>query len=1017
MNLYINNYLSGIEVINSTLKSQKNKLSHERVEKIMSNLDQLLHNLEHHVRKEKFTPFTEPLKPWIVEVLQTVHQTLGLYDEGQLEKIESIKQRLLKLQSSVETQESLREKKVSYEEIVTIAYFCDLHIPDHNGAISWSLKQAMTQGIPLITTRSLLLGKERSSDHEFKAIDYFLAMQKVILENKDKWDIYQNGEAFVFIPHTIFPELKGVKKLEAFDFRTDGLLKKSSVEAIFEKAATKSTIHDVIDLFSNESKVDSIFYVVGHGGAESVAALNEQDYRTFLNFLYHRRCKGLAISSCASGGKSSLMNIPEQRFSDQAGFLDQQKSHPFPILVRSIGDFLTYTEQPAELDLRSFLDEFNSFIHGPHIKQRLCQNLKNVEKGHKKTFQNLVKFYPAHSAGIPGGFRPADEDGTAFALTYNAMRKSEIEAVISKDRAKMFEPAKIIVKEARILEIHPLVTPLPLFFEGVNPILLSMTPGSGHHFVKALELQFSFFTSTPLYFLKKTIDYHKKDFRHANKGFFIGEIKCNAKMFRGIALKITPSGAMCVGKDEEGNCFFTKDGVSPTQITPFLHGMICREIMSVTHPEKQALTSMSAGQESEAQFEEAVYGCGHFSLDFDQVFNLDDEHFLENMKSQMQRVDREAAVIFLLENGNVELAFRLFKNENLDPNMKKFDGSPLLFFAIRSKDLEMIRFLLSQGVDINIPNAAGRPALNQAIIQLGVAYKKRDEGVGNAQEVAESEEILELLLNEPSLNLEALNSLGWTAITHGMAHSEIMKMLIKRGAKVDYCHSSGRSLLSTLVSTHEHNEVEILLEYDPDPNLGSPTALTNAFRINDTKLVRKLLEAGGTPFQCDTKGQLPFIDAIFWTSPETMEMLLERGEYNPEISSKNGMFPLLAALLTGNKEKIEMIKSKKFIFPASMTKDLKTFFKFALDRHLIFDEEDAIADLLKIENAPHALIAEYLFTRAKEPFLKKLIENGIIDMSVIGSEDLARLMDHKSQEDALGSFLENGSKKQLLSST
>ena len=990
MNLYINNYLSGIEVINSTLQTQKNSLTNERVEKIMSNLDQLLHDLEHHVKKEVFTALTEPLKPWIVEVLQTVHQTLNLYADGRLEKIESIKHKILDLQSIVEIHPVFKINP-PLEDVVGIAYFCDLQVPDHNGGIGWSMRQAIMQNIPFVTTRSMLHASGRVGEDGLKALDNFMKMQKIIYSCRNKWDIYQNGEVFVFIPLIAFRYLKCTDRLEALDLRSDGKLKRCPVEAIYEKAPVKSTIHDVIDVFASQATAKTIFYAFGHGGSNFVAALCEEDYRIFLDFLSGRHCKGLVISSCCAGGKSSLLNIKEKLGDGPAGFLDQQKSHPFPILVRSFGDFTTYTEQPAEVDLREFLDEFSCFVQGKQTFSQLRQVIRNIESGQKKDFVNLIKFYPAHSAGIPGGFRPLNESESAFSLTYNEVKKAEIGPVISKNFKGTSNPGSIIVRNAGMLEIHPLVISLPIVFEKHNPVLFSMTPGHAHHFIKALTHTHSFSVRSPLDFIRKTIDYHKKDFRYASKGFFIGEIRCNDKALTGVALKLTPQEAICTGKGEDGNYFFSTDGKAPIVITPFLHGMICHEIMQTTRSEEKAIISMSGGQESEREFEEAVREGNLFSLDFQSVFNMDDTLFFDYMKNQVQPQDQEAAVIFLLESREVARAFKLYKSLDLDPEMKKFTGTPLLFAAVQVNAVDMVRHLLQQGADINVPNASSRPLLNHAIVWLADAYKKGKGGNDNAEEIADREEILDLLLEHPELNLGTLNSLGWTAVPNALADHRIMEKLIAKGAKIDHCHKNGWSLVSALIATRDIEELNVLLAFKPDPNLGSPTALSYAFKANNSKLIKNLLDIGGEPFKQDILGKVPFIDAIFWTSADVLERLLEREDCNLEIEEKNGMFPLLAALLIGNEEKICMLKRAKFIFPIHMSKEAESYFQNVLERYIQMDDEDAITDLLAIGNVPHILVAEQLLKKYKEPFLKRLLNLQVIDVMSLSTESLAKL--------------------------
>lgn len=983
MNLYINDDLRGIEFINSTLQSEQDSLPATRVEKIMENLDHFLHNLKHHIKREKFTLLTEPLMPWIFEVLQNIDKTLDLYKDGRLIKIETVKQKIWDLQSAVENHplSLLKEKQVLQNEIVSMALFFDFDAVDHNGGIAWALKQAIDQGVPFVTTRSMLLGIGIVGGNDFKVFDHLLDLQKKLYQIDPKWNIYQNGEIFVFLPKANFSGKTDSQILEAFDLCADGLLKKSSVSTIYEKAAVKCSIHDVIELFAEDAKVDSLFYAAGHGGPSNVAALKDEDYRIFLDFLERRRCKGLAIFSCSSGGKSSLLNIPEKPL-ENAGFLGQSRSLSFPVLVRSIGDFTAYCQQPAEENLKGFLDEFGSFVKGTQNMRQLRKKIKNLEGSKDKIFTNLIKFYPAYSAGIPGGFRAINECDNAYPLTYHSVKKAEIEPVLCK-KGRTAKSCSIAIKNMSYLEISPLVVSVPIVFEGLNSVLLSITPGNGHHFIKDITLGPSFFTGSPLDFIKKTVDYHQMS--HAEKGFFIGEIKGNGKTLRGVAFKISSSGAIGVGVDDLG-CYLADDATKPKRITPFLHGLICREIMQTTVPEEKAVISMAGGQESEQEFTEAVVESNLFSTKFDKVFAIEDESLCGYMKNQ-PLMDQEAAVIFLLENKACKHAFDLFERLDLDPNMKKYNGNPLLFIAVQSNAGDMVRHLLKQGVNVNTTNSSGRPVLNQAIVEYAEACNKFDSGIVSKQEVGEREAILDLLLAEPTVKLEALNTLGWPAITHALEHYKAMEKLIGKGATVDCCRGNGRSLLSALVATEAWVDLELILTYNPDPNKGSPTALAQAFRANDPGLIKELLDRGGKPFMHDNNGRVPFVDAILWASAETVKVLLERSDCDPEIMPDSGMFPLLVAHIVGDKQKIQLLREKKFSFPFDeLSKELEVYVKQILDRYLLEGDEEAIKELLSVDLVRQELVIGHFLEKSRHDMLKKLLDMGVIDDAILPRE-------------------------------
>src|SRR6185369_9706939 len=91
--------------------------------------------------------------------------------------------------------------------------------------------------------------------------------------------------------------------------------------------------------------------------------------------------------------------------------------------------------------------------------------------------ENYEKVYFPHTAGIPGGFHPIGQRGRGYSLTYSVVKQAEL-----RSKKPFAESDVIQIKNSELLEIHPLVTLVPLVCAGENPILISMIPGKGHHY-------------------------------------------------------------------------------------------------------------------------------------------------------------------------------------------------------------------------------------------------------------------------------------------------------------------------------------------------------------------------------------------------------------------------------------------------------------------------------------------------------------------------------------------------------
>lgn len=990
MSIYLRSDIEGLNHISFSLEYNSKNLSSQHLDKLIANLSQSLNNLQFHI-KDGFTPLTEDWRSQIIYSLENLNQTISLVrDDEQKNKIQSIKDKIISIQSSIEIAPSFDVKK-HHSNVIPIAFFCDFDCPDHNHAIINRLEDAIQQkGPSFITTRSLLRGEGLKSGIK----DQLIKSEKLCLENKDDWDIYQKGELLIFIPKSLYPNLNGFQKLQALDFKTDENLKLISAREAVSESQKSSKIQDFIDLFIEQPLTNKLFMLFGHGGSDTVGALKEKNYLKFSNFLDKQRCKGLVVWSCSSGGVSSLLNIPESQISPK--FIDQEKSHSFPVIVCSIGDFTTAL-QPVEKQIMKFINEIGKFTESSkgQTVEELRKRIESLEGGKETKVISFIKLYPAHSAGIPGGFRPIGEGSKGFNITYATVKKAGLNIASTSEGKKIGlakEPKIVVPPQTEFLLIHPLVIEVPLIFTKKNPVLMSMTPGSGHHFLKSLKLSESEHTNS-IDFIKKTLDFHK-ELSHGCKGFFIEELNHKGTKIYHVIFKISSKEARC-GWREGIKYYMTfpkrdqynQEIIVPIEVSRIEYATLCYETSLITKGSEKALRSVSAGYESDSIFQEALKEADFYpTYEKYLLFNHKiltssevEDWLLEYIQKQELRY-KYSLIAFLIKQGNPSLALKLFNESHLTwpefSNLKFFDN-PILSYAIEANHADLVEHLL-KSANTEAFNIDGNPPLHQAISQLAALYKECKQGILNASMIKEKEKILDLLLQH-GCGINTKNKRGWTAIALALSHRHLVEKLINKGASLKQVNTE-KGLTHYDISIGRSDEsIDLLIEFGVIPG---PNVLNLAIELKDTDLLKKLLKAGANPFEIDPKGRVPLIEAILRAPAKVVKLLLDRENCDLNVKDKNGLTPLEAAFIVGNQEKIQLLREAKA--EISDISNLKSSLKSVFFRYVATQDIESFQEMLKFSHHDdlEVYVADYLLKGGYVNILKKLIATGYINVAL-----------------------------------
>ena len=173
-----------------------------------------------------------------------------------------------------------------------------------------------------------------------------------------------------------------------------------------------------------------------------------------------------------------------------------------------------------------------------------------------------------------------------------------------------------------------------------------------------------------------------------------------------------------------------------------------------------------------------------------QIFTKNGAKFGEKYK--------EAALLSAYEHGDMDVVKTLI-SDGVNVNVATAEGQPLIILAAARGDIIMIDLLLDAGADINIRDIDGNPVLVSSIV--------------NAQyKVAEH-----LVQKGASINVKGPR---WAAIHLAALYgrTDFCKFLLDFGASVDQLGEDSYTALM-LACQDEHVEtVRLLLEYGADPN-------------------------------------------------------------------------------------------------------------------------------------------------------------------------------------------------------
>lgn len=266
------------------------------------------------------------------------------------------------------------------------------------------------------------------------------------------------------------------------------------------------------------------------------------------------------------------------------------------------------------------------------------------------------------------------------------------------------------------------------------------------------------------------------------------------------------------------------------------------------------------------------------------------------LEAEKQVMAKNGELMEAITNDNLEEVKRLL-DEGVEINAWNKDGDTALMYASEDGKIELVKLLLDKGADVNATGYDGCTALIRACENEKIEVIKR------------------LLKNKADVNVRAKD--GETALICACqkGNLEVAKVLIAKGADVNAKGEDSRTPLIMACIGSMDNQLEMIklllkngsgVEIKDDYN---ETALMHAAASNNPKIVKLLIDKGADVSAATEGGYTLLMVAAQHDSPEVVRLLLDKGA-NVNAKSEDGTTALMFASLHGNLQIAKLLIDK-----------------------------------------------------------------------------------------------------------
>ncbi|KAJ9598100.1 hypothetical protein L9F63_026796 [Diploptera punctata] len=251
----------------------------------------------------------------------------------------------------------------------------------------------------------------------------------------------------------------------------------------------------------------------------------------------------------------------------------------------------------------------------------------------------------------------------------------------------------------------------------------------------------------------------------------------------------------------------------------------------------------------------------------------------------------------------------------------------MLHIAIEHKQLEMVRFLLEQGADVEMcggwykrtplmwATEWGHVKISECIIEHGASVNATTENGYTALSLAVcggKHEVGKILL-EKGADIELSDKYNKTPLMRAAerGHIKAVELLIKHGANINAKVHSGFTALSLAASGGYSEVVKLLLKEGADIELCvgefNRTPLMQAAISGYANVVEILIHHGASINTTDKNGFSTLQLAISNRKHESVEVLLQNGADVEACSDENCRPPLIMASMLGSNKTVQLL--------------------------------------------------------------------------------------------------------------
>ena len=277
------------------------------------------------------------------------------------------------------------------------------------------------------------------------------------------------------------------------------------------------------------------------------------------------------------------------------------------------------------------------------------------------------------------------------------------------------------------------------------------------------------------------------------------------------------------------------------------------------------------------------------------------------------------ALKLALDKEYIQVAGKLLKADKADP-------SPLVT-AVRMSDFRVVKYLLHEGVDVNIKGQDGITALHEAIMAgrediVGLLFDYGANSGGSSNEVlclfhdgveSKKKEIVELFLNS-GINVNGQDSNGRTAL-HKIVlvdSIDIANMLLVHGADVSIRDYNGHTALHVAAGRNLTQMVKLLVvngadirDEDNDGHAAIFLAVQNGYE----RVVQQLIMQGASIQDIDKDGMSLLFLTVENGYLQVVKVLLEGGA-DVKAKDHEGYTVLHRAAMKGDRDIVELLIAK-----------------------------------------------------------------------------------------------------------